>query len=336
MPDLDFSAEANNIWTQMGSLLSDSVSANTQEQTMQIMYQLNELIGQAIQDIKQESEIYNQVSSYQFFKKSINENELSTIIMQNQQKSFREYTSLQSAYMFLDKAYEIITGNKTEFVITATGEEEFFAKTYSLEEILMRTHTIKQGNFILQSTMSQLKNEIQQEKNRIALEGNTLKVYQTFYSLARNKKAKGFTEGHLSEAIQRYLSDVREGKKITEETLLSNITDSLQNAAFYEEGDLSRDSGDLMTTIETQLKNISLNKKYNFITIGNIRTIINALLKLQNIIQSSAALSGSEIKQQLQKEMFSHKEAPRKINESLKKEATREIQELLKKFNSGP
>jgi hypothetical protein len=40
--------------------------------------------------------------------------------------------------MFLDRAYEIVTGNKTEFIMTATGPGgELYKRAFSLEEILM-------------------------------------------------------------------------------------------------------------------------------------------------------------------------------------------------------
>ena len=159
-----------------------------------------------------------------------------------------------------------------------------------------------------------------------------MEVYKMFYSLTKVKKS-GFNEGHLSEAIQRYLADVQGGKAITAESLMSNIVDSIQNSRFYEEGDLSRviHSGDLITTIETQVKNLGQNT--NILTIGNYNTVLNGLKRLQNLL--SSGLIGTELQGKLESEMFSRaSDVPvKKINDALKQKAEAAIDELLKQLN---
>lgn len=337
MAELDFSAESTAIWSEMENLLmSDLLSAATPE-TQLILDKLNSLVTQAINCVESEFDThYKDIRSFQSFSKKFINNS-SEIMLQNQLKAQNQLTALQEAYLFLDRAYEIITGNTTQLVMTATASSkdgiEFYKKTYSLREILLKSHTFKEGNMLISSTIQELKQEVKQEKYKIALDNNTMAIYKMFYSLTQDKH-NGFNQGHLSEAFQRFLFDVQDGKSITEASLLENIKDSIQNSRFYEEGDLSRLMPNLETTIETQVKN--LGQTTNILTIGNYNTVLNGLKKLQILLSQN--LLGAELKENLKTEMFSKSSnAPtREINASLKKNAIEEIQKItdfLKRFN---
>lgn len=331
MPDLDFSAEAGALWNEMEQLLMSDLLAQSTAETQLISNRLNMLVGDAIGSIESEFELhYKNIESFQTFNKDFitNNNE---IMKQDQLKAQNQFTALQRAYIFLDKAYEIVTGNKTEFVVTATGPGELYKRVFSLEEILASTYTFKEGNLLIASTISSLRDTIKQEQYQVALDNNTMEVYKKLYSLTKNKKL-GFNEGHLSETIQRYLNDVQSGKVITSESLMQNIVDSMQNSRFYEEGDLSRvfQQGELTKTIETQVKNIG--DKTKFITVGNYNTILNGLRRLQGILSSGVV--GSELQGKLESEMFSKSsDAPvKKINDALKEKAEAVIDQLLQQL----
>lgn len=332
MADLDFSAEAGAIWSEMESLLMSELLSQSSTETQAILSRLNMLVGDAIGSIQAEFESnYKNIRSFQSFSKNFVTNN-QEIMMQNQLKAQGQFTSLQRAYMFLDRAYEIVTGNTTEFVMTATGPGgELYKRIFSLEEILMQTHTFREGNILISSSIQELKQMVKQEQYKVALDNNAMEVYKMFYSLTKVKKG-GFNEGHLSEAIQRYLSDIGAGKTITAESLMSNIVDSVQSSRFYEEGDLSRmiHSGELTTTIETQVKN--LGTKTNIITIGNYNTVLNGLRRLQGLLSSGVV--GTELQGKLESEMFSKSsDAPvKKISDALKEKAETAINELLQQF----
>lgn len=332
MADLDFSAEASGIWSEMEQLLMSDLLSQSTAETQQILNRLNMLVGDAIGSIEAEFEAhYKNIRSFQSFSKNFVTNN-QELMMQNQLKAQGQFTALQQAYMFLDRAYEIVTGNKTEFVMTATGPGgELYKRVFSLEEILMQTHTFKEGNILISSTIQELKSMIKQEQYQVALDNNTMEVYKMFYSLTKVKKG-GFNEGHLSEAIQRYMADVKSGKTINADSLMMNIMDSIQNSRFYEEGDLSRiiGQGELATTIETQVKNIG--QKTNIITIGSYNTILNGLRRLQGLLSSGVV--GAELQGKLESEMFSKSsDAPvKKINDALKEKAEVAIDQLLKQL----
>lgn len=333
MADLDFSAEASGIWSEMEQLLMSDLLSQSTAETQQILNRLNMLVGDAIGSIEVEFEAhYKNIESFQLFNKDFIQNN-QEIMMQNQLKVQNQFTALQRAYIFLDRAYEIVTGNTTQFVMTATGPKgELYKRVFSLEEILMQTYTFKTGNILISSTINELRSMIKQTQYQIALDNNTMKVYEMFYSLTKVKKG-GFNEGHLSEAIQRFLQDVQAGKSITADLLMSNIVDSMQDSRFYEEGDLSQivHSGELMSTIETQVKNIGDNTK--FITIGNYNTVLNGLRRLQSLL--SSGMVGAELQGKLESEMFSKaSDAPvKKINDALRQKAEAAIDELLKELN---
>ena len=333
MADLDFSAEASGIWSEMEQLLMSDLLSQSTAETQQILNRLNMLVGDAIGSIEAEFEThYKNIKSFQSFSKNFVTNN-QEIMKQNQLKAQGQFTALQRAYIFLDRAYEIITGNKTEFIMTATGPGgEFYKRVFSLEEILMQTYTFKEGNILISSTIQELKQAVKQTQYQVVLDNNTMEVYKMFYSLTKVKNS-GFNEGHLSEAIQRYLADIQNGKAITAESLMSNIIDSIQNSRFYEEGDLSRTvhSGDLTTTIETQVKNLGQNT--NILTIGNYNTVLNGLKRLQSLL--SSGLIGTELQGKLESEMFSRtSDAPvKKINDALKQKAEAAIDELLKQLS---
>ena len=333
MADLDFSAEASGIWSEMEQLLMSDLLSQSTAETQQILNRLNMLVGDAIGSIEAEFEThYKNIKSFQSFSKNFVTNN-QEIMKQNQLKAQGQFTALQRAYIFLDRAYEIITGNKTEFIMTATGPGgEFYKRVFSLEEILMQTYTFKEGNILISSTIQELKQAVKQTQYQVVLDNNTMEVYKMFYSLTKVKNS-GFNEGHLSEAIQRYLADIQNGKAITAESLMSNIIDSIQNSRFYEEGDLSRTvhSGDLTTTIETQVKNLGQNT--NILTIGNYNTVLNGLKRLQSLL--SSGLIGTELQGKLESEMFSRtSDAPvKKINDALKQKAEAASDELLKQLS---
>lgn len=301
--------------------------------------ELTKLIEMAIKEIETVSKDIEVTSRQGLSSKIMQYDE---IARQDKIKQLNQLTSLQRGYMFLDKAYELISGNSTEFTITSTVTSgrghnktyDFYSKTYSLKDVLSQTYTLKSGNYLLKDTIKTLKKEIQQESNKIKLEGNNLQTYKMFLSLTKNKNL-GFNEGHVSEAMQRYLQDVKNNKIISKESIMKNIADSVQNVPFYKAGDLSRilfdDAGNLSHTIETQVKN--LGKKTKILTVGNLSTVLNGLREFQQVLSSGAV--GQELQQVLQEQVFSDPSNPMNesyINEALQQAATQAIDELFLGF----
>lgn len=322
---------SSQIWTKMEDLLNKSISQSSNMEVGSLIKELSDLISKAIEIIEKDSKSTKLKSFQSFGADFINNTQL---IKQNSLKNLEQLTSLQEGYMFLDRAYELISGNKTEFTITSTvigsdsKEYEFYKKTIPLKDVMLKTNTFQEGNFLIKSTIDNLRTEIRKEENKVRLSGNALKTYQTFLSLTK-VKGGGFNEGHASEAIQRYLMDVESGKQISQETLMKNLVDSMQRTAFYKGGDLSRTAGDLSTTIETQIKN--LGEKTNILTVGNTNTILNGLRKFQAILNSGAV--GEQLQQQLQESMFSPDEKENKLNAIMEVEATKAIEDLFASFN---